>query len=75
MKDPAKGGDPDPLGGHRGERVMRIRRQIANREYRVDPEAVAREMLFKLRLVSLSRRALLADPAGGDDQRPRDERS
>jgi hypothetical protein len=44
--------------------VTRLKQQIASGEYRVNADAVAREMLFKLRLVGLSRRALLSDPAG-----------
>ena len=44
--------------------MTRLKQQIAAGEYRVNAEAVAREMLFKLRLVGVSRRALLSDPAG-----------
>jgi hypothetical protein len=44
--------------------VTRLKQQIASGEYRVNADAVAREMLFKLRLVGLSRRALLSDPSG-----------
>jgi len=44
--------------------VTRLKQQIASGEYRVNADAVAREMLFKLRLVGLSRRALLSDPTG-----------
>jgi hypothetical protein len=44
--------------------VTRLKRQIALGRYRVDPDAVAGEMLLKLRLLSLSRRALLADRTG-----------
>jgi hypothetical protein len=45
--------------------VTRLKQQIASGRYRVDADAVAREMLFKLRIVSISRRALLADQARG----------
>jgi hypothetical protein len=44
--------------------VTRLKQQIASGEYRVNADAVAREMLSKLRLVGLSRRALLSDPTG-----------
>jgi hypothetical protein len=44
--------------------VTRLKQQIAAGEYRVNADAVAREMLFKLRLVGLSRQALLSDLAG-----------
>lgn len=56
--------------------MARLKRQIALREYRVDAEAVAGEILSKLRLVSLSRRALLADAAQTDElPQPPGERS
>jgi hypothetical protein len=48
--------------------VTRLKQQIASGEYRVNADAVAREMLFKLRLVGLSRRALLSDPPGRGGQ-------
>ena len=38
--------------------MTQLKQQLAVGEYRVDADAVAREMLFKLRLASLSRRAL-----------------
>lgn len=41
-----------------------LKQQLALGEYRVDADAVAREMLFKLRLVGRSRRVLLSDSAG-----------
>lgn len=56
--------------------MSRLKRQIAQRAYRVDPEAVAQEILFKLRVIGLGRRALLADtPEGGEsrDRSPRDK--
>jgi anti-sigma-28 factor FlgM len=55
--DPPTTAAPDPI------RVTRLKQQIALGRYRVDAEAVAGEMLSKLRLLSLSRRALLADRA------------
>ena len=56
--------DTNPPTTHEDDRVTRLKQQIAAGEYRVNAEAVAREMLFKLRLVGLSRRALLSDPTG-----------
>jgi hypothetical protein len=50
--------------------VMRLKHQITRRRYRVDAEAVAREILFKLRMISASRRALLADAPEGGQQLP-----
>jgi hypothetical protein len=35
--------------------VSQLKRRIAARTYRVDSEAVAREMLFKLRMMALLR--------------------
>ena len=71
MNRRAKGGnpghsDPDPptTPAPEPDRVTRLKRQIALGRYRVDPDAVAGEMLLKLRLLSLSRRALLADRTG-----------
>jgi len=63
MNGGTKGGGPDPLPAPAGERVIGLKRQIALGQYRVDAEAVAREILIKMRLVSLSRRVLLADTA------------
>jgi hypothetical protein len=56
--------DTSPPTTHEDNRVTRLKQQIASGEYRVNADAVAREMLFKLRLVGLSRRALLSDPPG-----------
>jgi Anti-sigma-28 factor, FlgM len=58
--------DPDPPTAPeaKANRVIRLKQQIALGRYRVDADAVAREMIFKLRLLSLSRRALLADRTG-----------
>ena len=62
-----KGGDPGTPKAREREKVGRLKRQIALREYRVDAEAVAGEILSKLRLVSISRRALLGDAAQTDE--------
>ena len=71
MNSHAKGGnagqgdsEPPP------DRVNRLKQQIAMGRYRVDADAVAREMLRKLRLLSLTRRALLADRGGGAQAGP-----
>jgi hypothetical protein len=37
--------------------VSQLRQQIASRTYRVDSQAVAREMLFKMRMMALVREA------------------
>ena len=44
--------------------MTQFKQRLATGDYRVNADAVAREMLFKLRLVGLSRRALLSDPTG-----------
>ena len=56
--------DIDPPTTEQGDRVTRLKQQFEAGEYHVNADAVAREMLFKLRLVGLSRRALLSDPTG-----------
>jgi hypothetical protein len=50
--------------------MTRLKDQIARRRYRVDAEAVAREILFKLRMISAGRRSLLTDPPNGGQQVP-----
>ena len=55
------GASSDPLRALERERVTRLKQQILRRTYRVDPEAVAQEILFKLRMVNLGRRGLLTD--------------
>lgn len=67
---PREAGRPDPLPGFETEIVMRLKHQITRRSYRVDAEAVAREILFKLRMISAGRRALLADAPDGGHQLP-----
>jgi Anti-sigma-28 factor, FlgM len=64
MNRRTRGGDPDPQTTPQPNTVTRLKQQIATGRYRVDADAVAREMLFKLRLIRLSRRALLADRRG-----------
>ena len=70
MNGRAKGGnpghgDPDPPTTSPADRVTGLKQQIASGRYRVDADAVAREILFKLRLLTLGRRALLADRGVG----------
>jgi hypothetical protein len=65
-----QGGRPDPLRASDAEIVMRLKNQITKRRYRVDAEAVAREILFKLRMISAGRRALITDPPEGGQQLP-----
>jgi hypothetical protein len=63
-------GPPDPLPASETEMVMRLKHQITRRRYRVDAEAVAREILFKLRMISAGRRTLLADAPESGQQLP-----
>jgi Anti-sigma-28 factor, FlgM len=59
--------DPEPERALQAERVSRLKEQIERRKYRVDPEAVAQEILFKLRMVHLGRRGMLgASPPDGE---------
>jgi hypothetical protein len=67
---PSEVGRPNPLRAFEIEMVMRLKHQVTRRRYRVDAEAVAREILFKLRMISASRRALLADAPEGGQQLP-----
>ena len=60
-----EGASPDPLGFER-ERVTRLKQEILRRKYRVDPDAVAQEILFKLRMINLGRRGLLIDASDTD---------
>jgi hypothetical protein len=56
-----QGGEVDPLTiDPKRKTVTRLKQQIAAREYRVDSDAVAREIISKLRLIGISRRSLLA---------------
>ena len=63
-------GDRDRPTTPQPDRVNRLKDQIALGQYRVDPDAVAREILFKRRLLSRSRRALLAGSGGGRQAAP-----
>jgi hypothetical protein len=64
-------GRPDRLPASEIETVTRLKHQIAGHSYRVDAHAVAREILFKLRMISLGRRTLLADaPESSGPQLP-----
>jgi len=47
--------------------VTQIKEQIATRTYRVDSQAVAREMLFKMRMMALFRNPQRHQPASGTD--------
>jgi hypothetical protein len=60
----------EPFASLVDQDMTRLKHQIARRRYRVDAEAVAREILFKLRMISAGRRSLLADPANGGQQVP-----
>jgi hypothetical protein len=63
---PRDGGHPDRSPASEDGTVMRLKHQVMRRRYRVDAEAVAREIILKLRMISAGRRALLADaPKGG----------
>jgi hypothetical protein len=55
------GAGGEPLKASGGERVTRLKQEISRRTYRVDSEAVAHEILFKLRMINLGRRGLLTD--------------
>ncbi len=48
---------------HENDRVTQLRQQLVVGEYRVNADAVARAMLSKLRLASLSHRVLGIRPA------------
>jgi hypothetical protein len=59
-----------PPTTNEGTRVTQLKQQLAVGGYRVNADAVAREMLFKLRLASLSRRALVSYSTGHSGQPP-----
>jgi Anti-sigma-28 factor, FlgM len=65
---------PDP-SHPKDETVTRLKKQIARGRYRVDADAVAREILSKLRLLGTGRRALTdgAARAGSATSTPRHE--
>ena len=60
--------DIDPPTTRQGERVTRLKQQFAVGDYHVNADAVAREMLLKLQLASLSHRALVSYSTGRDGQ-------
>jgi Anti-sigma-28 factor, FlgM len=66
------GAGPQPERASEGERVSRLKEQIERRTYRVDPEAVAQEILFKLRMIQLGRRGMLR-PSPPDRESPAEE--
>ena len=53
------GGHDNPTNPKTGHKVTLLKQQIDAGAYRVDARAVAGEMIAKMRLLSLSRRALL----------------
>lgn len=72
MNRPTKGGssshgDPARQTTPRPDRVTRLKQQIALGRYSVDADAVAREMLFKLRLLRAA--ADRSRPAGAQSRR------
>ncbi len=65
----ATGDHPDHPSASRIETMTRLKEQIARQAYQVDAQAVAREILFKLRVINISRKAMLAELAEGADLR------
>ncbi len=63
------GDRPDHPSASRNETVTRLKEQIARQAYQVDAQAVAREILFKLRMINVSRQAMLAELAEGAELR------
>ncbi len=55
--------DTDVSTTRKDERVTRLEQQIALGRYQVDADAVAGEILSKLRLMERVRRALRSDPS------------
>ena len=47
--------------------MSQLKRRIAARTYRVDSQAVAREMLFKMRMVALLRSQQRHQPVSGSE--------
>jgi anti-sigma-28 factor FlgM len=62
---------PDPPTIREDQRVTRLKQEIALGRYRVDADAVAREILSKLRLLSSGRRALLTGPSASGGRQTR----
>ena len=65
------GAGPQPERASKRERVSRLKEQIELGRYRVDPQAVAQEILFKLRMIHLSRRRSLGIRFSTDPASPR----
>jgi Anti-sigma-28 factor, FlgM len=61
------GANPQPERAFEREQVSRLKQQIERRTYRVDPDAVAQEILFKLRMIQLGRRGMLGPSAPGGE--------
>ena len=63
---------PDHLPALERVTVARLKHQIAGHRYRVDADAVAEEILLKLRMIGVGRRALLIDSSqsGGQHAQP-----
>ena len=66
---PVTGDRPDRPSAAQIETMTRLKEQIARQAYQVDAQAVAREILFKLRMINISRRAMLAEIADCADLR------
>jgi hypothetical protein len=61
---------PDLPTTRKDERVIGLKQEIVLGRYRVDADAVAHEILSKLRLLSSGRRALLTEPSGRASRQP-----
>jgi anti-sigma28 factor (negative regulator of flagellin synthesis) len=46
-------GGPDSPRSMKNETLIRLKQEIEGRKYRVDAQAVAREIVFKLRMLAL----------------------
>jgi hypothetical protein len=64
---PQTGDRPDRPSASQIETMTRLKDQIARQAYQVDAQAVAREILFKLRMIAIGRRAMLAELAESAD--------
>ncbi|MGH2926527.1 MAG: hypothetical protein ACRDK1_11230 [Solirubrobacterales bacterium] len=64
---PLTGVGPDRPSATQIETMTRLKQQIARQTYHVDAQAVAREILFKLRIIAASRRAMLTELAESTD--------
>jgi anti-sigma-28 factor FlgM len=61
---------PDLPTTRKDETVNRLKQQIVLGRYRVDADAVASEILSKLRLLSSGRRALVTDASARAGRQP-----